>query len=198
MTNEFLKVKDILLNHGVITFPTETVMGLAVKYDDKIAYERLNEIKRRLPNKPYTMMLDNKNHIALYAEVTPRAQKLIDTFMPGPITLILKAKEGLPEWVTLGSGTIGVRVPASEQTLEMLEHVEKPLLAPSANKADQPPCKNSKEVKKVFGDDIDLIVKGKATSNISSTIVDLTGKNINIIREGTITKEEVLEALKEK
>ena len=196
--NKWEKVKIVLNSHGIVCFPTETVMGLGVFYDDKIAYDKLNIIKERKPGKPYTLMLDNPHHIPLYAEVTPRAQKVINAFMPGPLTIILKAKKDLPPWVSEGTGTVGIRCPNSEATVEMLKHVEKPLLAPSANRAGQPPCKNSKEVKKVFGDDLDLIVKGKATSNISSTVVDLTSPNIKVIREGVITKEQILKVLEEK
>lgn len=195
--NKYAKLKIVLNSHGVVAFPTETVMGLGVYYDDKIAYDKLNIVKQRKENKPYTLMLGNPSDIDKYALVDERTRKIITKFMPGPVTILVKAKEGLPTWVSCGTGVVGIRVPDNEVTLEMLTHLDKPLLVPSANKADQTPCLTSKEVEQVFGDEIDLIIKGKATGGVASTIIDLTSEDIKILREGVINKEEVLKALKE-
>ena len=189
------KAKLALNSHGVVAFPTETVMGLGVYFDDQVAYEKLNMIKERKPGKPYTLMLYDPYVISFYAEVDQRAVKLINAFMPGPITLLLKVKGKVPKWVTHGTGVIGIRVPRNKKALDFLYNLDKPLLVPSANKADQPPCTNSKQVKEVFGDEIDYIIKGKANGNKSSTIVDLTGKDVKIIREGLLPKEEIFKVL---
>jgi len=191
------KAVAALNSHGIVAFPTETVMGLGVYYDDKEAYEKLNIVKERTPGKPYTLMLYDPYVVSFFAIVDARAVKLIKKFMPGPITLLLKPKGGLPEWVTLGSQAIGVRVPSHKIALDFLYNLNKPLLVPSANKSDQAPCKTSKEVKKVFGDQIDYIIKGKAKGHKSSTIVDLTGKQVKVVREGLIPKEEIFKALEE-
>ena len=184
--NKYQKAKIVLNSHGVIAFPTETVMGLGVYFDDKVAYDKLNVIKERKPGKPYTLMLYDPFVISFYAEVDQRAVKLINKFMPGPITLLLKMKGKVPKWVTHGTGVIGIRVPQNKKALDLLYNLDKPLLVPSANKADQPPCQNSKEVKKVFGDEIDYIIKGKAGGSLSSTIVDLSTDEVKIIREGVL------------
>ena len=194
----FKNAKEALDTHGIVAFPTETVMGLGVYYDDKEAYDKLNLVKERHPDKPYTLMLYNPYVISFYAELDLRAKKLIEKFMPGPLTLLLKTKKGkVPGWVTHNTGILGIRVPANKIALDFLYNLEKPLLVPSANKAGQPPCLTSKEVKKVFGDEIDYVIKGKAKGKMSSTIVDLTGKDIKIIREGLLPKEEILKALEE-
>ena len=195
--NKYKKAVIALNSHGVIAFPTETVMGLGVYFDDQIAYEKLNALKERKPNKPYTLMLYDPYVISFYAEVDQRAVKLINKFMPGPITLLLKVKGKVPRWVTHGTGVIGIRVPNNKKALDLLYNLEKPLLVPSANKADQPPCTNSKEVEKVFGDLVDYVIKGKSGGNKSSTIVDLTGPEVKIIREGVLPKEEIFKALEE-
>lgn len=195
--NKYQKAKIALGSHGVIAFPTETVMGLGVYYDDQIAYEKLNALKERKPNKPYTLMLYDPYVISFYADLDKRAIRLIDKFMPGPITLLLKVKTKVPKWVTHGTGVIGIRVPAHKKALELLYNLDKPLLVPSANKADQPPCMNSKEVVKVFGDQLDYIVKGKATGKSSSTIVDLSTPETKIIREGPLSKEDIFKVLEE-
>ena len=195
--NKYKKAVIALNSHGVIAFPTETVMGLGVYFDDQIAYEKLNALKERKPNKPYTLMLYDPYVISFYAEVDDRAVKLINKFMPGPITLLLKVKGKVPRWVTHGTGVIGIRVPNNQKALDLLYNLDKPLLVPSANKADQPPCMNSKEVEAVFGDLVDYIIKGKADGGVSSTIVDLTGPEVKIVREGPLSKEEILKALEE-
>ena len=195
--NKYKKAVIALNSHGVIAFPTETVMGLGVYFDDQIAYEKLNALKERKPNKPYTLMLYDPYVISFYAEVDQRAVKLINKFMPGPITLLLKVKGKVPRWVTHGTGVIGIRVPNNKKALDLLYNLEKPLLVPSANKADQPPCTNSKEVEEVFGDLVDYVIKGKSGGDKSSTIVDLTGPEVKIVREGVLPKEEVFKALEE-
>ena len=111
MEKEFILAKKALDDHGVIAFPTETVMGLAIYFDDEEAYEKLNFIKRRPEDKPYTMMVGDINKIDNYAYLSPKARKIINALMPGSITLLLPAKEGLPTWVTHNSGVLGIRVP---------------------------------------------------------------------------------------
>lgn len=195
----YQKAKLALASHGIVAFPTETVMGLGVYFDDKIAYEKLNAVKQRKPGKPYTLMLYDPYVISFYADVDKRAVKLIDKYMPGPITLLLKVKKkAVPNWVTHGTGVIGIRVPQNKKALDLLYNLDKPLLVPSANKADQPPCLNSREVKKVFGDQIDVIVRGKATGHKPSTIVDLSGPETKIVREGLIPAEDIFKTLEEK
>ncbi|MBE6136040.1 MAG: threonylcarbamoyl-AMP synthase [Erysipelotrichaceae bacterium] len=194
----YIKAKIALGSHGVVAFPTETVMGLGVYFDDEIAYQKLNAIKQRKPNKPYTLMLYDPYVISFYAEVDNRAVKLINKFMPGPITLLLKVKgKVVPKWVTCGTGVIGIRVPNNKKALDFLYNLDKPLLVPSANRADQPPCLTSKEVKKVFGDEIDFVVRGKANGKKPSTIVDLSGPETKIVREGLIPSEDIFKALEE-
>ena len=195
--NKFEKAKLALDSHGVVAFPTETVMGLGVYFDDEEAYEKLNVIKQRKPGKPYTLMLYDPYVISFYAKVDQRAVKLISKFMPGPITLLLKVKENVPSWVTNGTNVLGIRVPSNKKALDFLYNLNKPLLVPSANRADQPPCLTSREVKKVFGNEVDYIIRGKAKGGKSSTIVDLTGKQVKIIREGLLPKEEIFKALEE-
>ena len=194
----YQKAKLALASHGIVAFPTETVMGLGVYFDDKIAYEKLNAVKQRKPGKPYTLMLYDPYVISFYAEVDKRAVKLINKFMPGPITLLLKVKNKVvPKWVTNGTGVIGIRVPQNKKALDFLYNLDKPLLVPSANRADQPPCINSKEVKKVFGDDIDVVIRGKAGGSTPSTIVDLSGPDVKIVRVGLIPEAEIFKALEE-
>ena len=192
---EIRKIKKALKKHGIIAFPTETVMGLGVFYDDFEAYEKLNAVKRRQEDKPYTMMLGDVDRIIKYAKIGTRAEKLIKAFMPGSITLLLHARENVPAYVTHGTGVIGVRVPNMPEIQEMLSALSKPLLVPSANKSGEKPALNSFEVKNIFGDEVDYIVEGECGSGLPSTIVDLTEPDARVIREGSISKEEIFKVL---
>ena len=192
---EIRKIKKALKKHGIITFPTETVMGLGVFYDDFEAYEKLNTVKIRQEDKPYTMMLGDVDRIIKYAKIGTRAEKLIKAFMPGSITLLLHARENVPAYVTHGTGVIGVRVPNMPEIQEMLNSLCKPLLVPSANKSGEKPALNSLEVKNIFGDEVDYIVEGECGSGLPSTIVDLTEPDARVIREGSISKEEIFKVL---
>ena len=197
MKQEFLKAKQALDKHGVIAFPTETVMGFAVYYDDEAAYNKLNKIKRRPEDKPYTLMVKDIYEIDKYAHVDDKVRKIINKYMPGPITLLLKAKEGLPSWVTHNSGIIGIRMPSNEIGLALLKAVEKPLLVPSANRSGEKPALNSKEVELLFHDEIDYIVSGSADLAKPSTIVDLSKQEVKVVREGPISLQEILETIKD-
>ena len=185
------KIKKVLNKHGIIAFPTETVMGLGVFYDDFEAYEKLNKVKQRREDKPYTMMLGDPKKITKYAVVDHNARKLISAFMPGSVTLLLHAKENVPSYVTHGTGVVGVRVPSLVDILDMLNQLGKPLLVPSANKAGEKPAFNSEEVKNICGNEIDYVVEGECVGGVASTIIDLTTPEVKIIREGPVTKEMI-------
>ena len=180
-----------LNDHQVIAFPTETVFGLGVFYDDKEAYELLNKIKRRKEDKPYTMMLSKVEDIFKYAEVDDKYLGLINKFMPGSLTILVRSKNNVPGYVTHNTGVIGIRIPSNKEALDLLDAVKKPLLVPSANKADQKPALDENEVKKIFKDEIAVVVPGKISSGEPSTIVDLTGDEIKLVRKGPISLEEL-------
>lgn len=194
--NCFIEASKHLYNHGVVAFPTETVMGLGVIYDDNEAYNRLNIIKNRPEDKPYSLMIPDVSMINQYAEVSLLAQKIINVFLPGPLTILLPAKESLPVWVTHGSGVVGIRVSSHLLTKELLNEVKKPLLVPSANKSGEKPCMTSDEVKIAFKDELNYIIEGEAEGGVPSTIISLINDDIKIIREGEISLQMIMEAIK--
>lgn len=191
MNKEFENALEALNNHQVIAFPTETVYGLGIFYDDEKAYQLLNEIKRRKEDKPYTMMLDSTNKISDYAFLNNKYLPIIKKYMPGSLTILVKSKSCVPGYVTHNSGVIGIRIPSNKEALELLKYVKKPLLVPSANRRDEKPALSDQEVKDIFGDEIKAVIKGKAIGGLPSTIVDLTGEQIKIVREGPISLDEL-------
>lgn len=188
-------IKKVLDNHGVIAFPTETVMGLGVYFDDKVAYDRLNTIKHRPEDKPYTLMLGDINDISKYAYISHRDFLLIKRFMPGSITILLHAKDNVPSYVTHNTGVIGIRVPDNEIICSIIKGVGKPLLVPSANRSGEKPCLTYLEVIETFKDEIEYVYPSDSLKNLPSTIVDLTNKDIKILREGPITQNQIERSL---
>ena len=180
-----------LNNHQVIAFPTETVFGLGVFYDDEKAYELLNKVKNRREDKPYTMMLSNVEDIKKYAFIKDKYLPIIMKYMPGSLTILVLAKKCVPAYVTHNTGVIGIRIPSNKEALDLLKYVKKPLLVPSANKADQKPALTDEEVRNVFKDEINVVIPGKTSSGEPSTIIDLTGDEIKFIRKGPIPFEEL-------
>ena len=197
LTKEFEIAKQVLDNSQVIAFPTETVMGLGVYFNDKVAYELLNKIKNRPEDKPYTLMLGDKNDIEKYAFVSERDKTIINAFVPGPVTLLLKSKDIVPGYVTHNTGVIGVRVPDMELVQELIKYCGTPLLVPSANKSGEKPAMNSDEVKCIFKEEVAFIFEGSAKGGVPSTLVDLTGKDIKIYREGNIKLQDIEKAIEE-
>ena len=195
MKNLYESAKAALNNHQVIAFPTETVFGLGVYYDDEEAYHLLNTIKRRREDKPYTLMLSDIKDINKYAYIKESELNALKKFIPGPITLLLKCKDNVPGYVTHNTGVIGVRVPENKEALELLKYLEKPLLVPSANRADQKPAMNDQEVKAIFNDEVAVIIPGQSIGGLPSTIIDLTGEEIKLIRQGPISLEDIKKAL---
>ena len=193
---EYVFAKLALDSSKVIAFPTETVMGLGVYFDDFIAYQNLNAIKNRPEDKPYTMMVADRDDIEKYAFIDDRAKKIIHSLMPGEVTLLLKAKNNVPSYVTHGTGIIGIRIPNLDDLRGFLRAIGRPLLVPSANKSGEKPAMSSSEVKKIFTDELGYVFDGEANSGRPSTIIDLSGDEVKIIREGNVSLETVLNIIK--
>ena len=195
--SQYKKASKILQNGGLIAFPTETVYGLGVIFDNEQSYERLINVKRRPPEKPFTLMCGSLDNIKKYAYVNELAQKLIDAFMPGQFTIILKAKENLPRWVVSKEGNVGIRISDDKFVQNLILETGKPLLVPSANRSGENPCHTSNEVKDSLGNDLDAIIIGESVSNIPSTIV-FVDDSVHIVRLGEISESEIKNVIKEK
>ena len=107
--------------------------------------------------------------------------------MPGSLTVLVRSKENVPGYVTHNTGIIGIRIPENKEALDLLKFIKKPLLVPSANRADQKPALTDDEVKAIFQDEIKVVVPGKTCQGQPSTIVDLTGGEIKLIRKGPLS-----------
>lgn len=182
---------EILKNGGLIAFPTETVFGLGVVYDNKDAYDLLVQVKRRPPEKPFTLMLADPEDIEKYAELNKVSRALVKAFMPGQFTMITKAKEGLSSWCISQEGNVGIRIADYPLIRELIRKTGKPLLVPSANRSGEQPANSAKEVEQIFKNEIDAVVEGSSTSKIPSTVVLVKDKYTHVFREGVVTIDEI-------
>ena len=193
INKEAALAKTALEEGGVVAFPTETVMGLGVVFNNRKAYDKLNKVKERPEDKPYTMMVANVEDISKYAIINEATQRVIDAFMPGSITILVNVKKNsVPSYVTHNTDIIGIRIPTNIEARVLLEMVNIPLLVPSANKSGSKPALNSDEVKEIFGSELDFVMSGKAKGEIPSTIVDLTKETPRVVRPGPISEEEII------
>ncbi len=184
-------IVEILNRGGVVAFPTDTVYGLAVRYDLKEAILKMKEAKQRPETKPFPMMVSSKAQIERVAVTDARSQKLIDQWMPGALTLVFKKRPEIDELVTNGFPTIGIRMPDDDFVLEIINRVGVPLLVPSANLSGQPSCTTSEEVLKQLDGRIDAVVLGESGASTASTVCDTTGDELKILRQGPIKLEDL-------
>ena len=188
---EIDKLVRILKNNGVISVPTDTLYGLCGIISSKEAYDKLIDIKGRDKSKSFPVMCSDIKQIEGIAVVNDVAREIINKFMPGPITIVLKKKDNIDDWVTNGKDTIAIRMATSKTLEELIKKVNCPLFMTSANKSGESPCINIDEIKESCPS-IDGILEGKVIFGQGSTIIDCTTNNIKILREGPITLEQIL------
>ncbi len=185
------KAVEILRQGGIVCFPTETVFGMGAIANDEKAFRALVELKKRPPEKPFTLMCANFTQAAKYADIDVKSLALMHAFMPGEITLLLRPRKGIPSWVTLDSPFIGIRIPNDQNVRDMIEKVGCPLLVPSANVSGEPTATSTEEVLASFLGKADAIIRGECTSKKASTIVTCGQEHLALIREGPIAFETI-------
>lgn len=194
--SQIKEASEILKNNGLLAFPTETVYGLGVIAPRLENYNKLVEVKQRPPEKPFTLMCSNIKQVETYIEFNEISKKIVEEFMPGPLTIIIKAKEEVPYCVDHGSGFVGIRIPDDEFVLRLIDAVNKPLFAPSCNKSGEEPCMNTDSVIHEFDGEIDGVIEGNCEKGIPSTIIKIDGDQISLIRKGKLSLEEIKEKIK--
>ena len=187
-SNEIDKIVEILKNDGVVAVPTDTVYGLCANMNSEKAKTKLELIKKRLPNKSFPIMCANIEQIKDLAIVTQKIEKLINTFMPGPITLIIKKTEKVPNYIH--EKNVGVRMATTKELQKIIDLLGTPILLTSANKSGETECKTIEEIEEKLPE-IDGILEGTVSIGQASTIVDCTSNEFKIIREGPIKLKEI-------
>ncbi len=192
---EIEEVVECLQQGGVVAFPTDTVYGVGVVMDNEEALQRLKLSKGRSENKPIPMMISKLEQLEKVACLSEAARTLIRKFMPGAITIICNKRKEVPAFVTNGFQTIGIRMPQDDFILDLINRIGKPLLVTSANLSDHPTGTTFNEVMDQLDGRIDMIVKGMCGLKESSTIVDTSGDEIKILRQGPISEAEIKASL---
>lgn len=188
------KAKELLIDNQVIALPTETVYGLGIRFDSQLAYDRLCKAKKRNPDKAIAIMCSLHFDFDKYFEISLKAKKVMNYFLPGPLTCLVKARENTPYQCHLGTFIAGIRVPEKEELLSFLSSLEFPLQVTSANISGQSSIKEFDDVYNVFKDNpyVKAIIKGKCESGTPTTVVDLSKNEPILIRQGDITIDEIL------
>ncbi|HEY1654066.1 MAG TPA: L-threonylcarbamoyladenylate synthase [Candidatus Tumulicola sp.] len=181
---------------GVVAFPTETVYGLGANAFDALAVARVFEIKRRPQFDPLIVhVLDEAMLERVASEVSARARALIERFWPGPLTLVLRKRPGIPDLVTADLPTVAVRMPAHAVARALIARAGIPLAAPSANPFGRLSPTRADRVARALGDEVDLIIDGGAAEHgIESTIVALEPEPV-LLRPGAIPREAIEAAI---
>ncbi len=187
--SELNKIKKILDNDGVIIFPTDTVYGIACNCFSEKAIKKIFDIKKRPANKPINVLSNSLDKIKLVSKnISEKEEFLINEYMPGALTIILDKNEKVPDILTAGLETIGVRIPKNNISLRILESVSYPLATTSANISGDSAGIKITDFLEEFDGVVDVIIDGGETDlKVASTIVRVESDNkLKIIREGTL------------
>ena len=194
---EIKEINNSLKSGGLVIFPTETVYGIGAVATNPEAVNNIFKAKGRANDNPLIVHLSNKEEITKYAYISNEVEeKLIDTFMPGPFTLILKKKDIIPNNVSANLNTVGIRIPSNKITNKILSYNNLPIAAPSANISGKPSGTNISDIIDEFKDKVDYIIDGNNTDiGLESTVVKVIDNIPTILRPGYITKEDIINTI---
>lgn len=183
----------LLKQNEVVAFPTETVYGLGANAYSDEAIEKIFHTKGRPSDNPLIVHIYSKKQLHDIAQHVPQlAEKLIDAFWPGPLTIIFPKTEAISEKATAGLSTVAVRMPNHPVALALLEKADVPVAAPSANRSGKPSPTSAEHVLEDLHDEIAGVLDGGKTDvGVESTVIDVTGAYVEILRPGGITREQI-------
>ncbi|HWX40602.1 MAG TPA: L-threonylcarbamoyladenylate synthase [Blastocatellia bacterium] len=189
------RAAQVIRDGGLVAFPTETVYGLGADAMNERAVRRIFEAKGRPADNPLIVHVADREMLStVAAQISSRAERLIQHFWPGPLTLVLKRGPEVALSVSAGLETVAVRMPRSKVALQLLESAGRPIAAPSANASGRLSPTSAQHVLEDLGGKIDIVLDaGPANIGIESTVLDLTSDPPVILRPGWITKEALSE-----
>lgn len=192
-------VVEVIKNGGIAIIPTDTVYGISADVLNEKAVEKIYKIKKRKTSNPCSILVSNIDMIKkVVKRISPEEEKVINKFFPGAITLILEKNNIIPDIVTSGLKTVGIRMPNDNFLLQVIELLGNPIVATSLNMAGEKSKTQIENIPDQILNNVDCIVDNGITKiGVASTVVKLEEKEVKIIREGPITKEMIEEALKE-
>lgn len=189
-----VQAASVIKSGGLVAMPTETVYGLGADAYNAKAIARIFEAKNRPTFNPLISHIADYDFLPSYAETDGRITSLARHFWPGPLTFVLKRKDHSPalDLACAGLPTVTVRMPNHQVALDLIRYSGTPIVAPSANRSQSISPTTARHVWDSLGDRVDMILDGGSCSvGVESTIIDLTGRNVVILRPGGITKEDL-------
>ncbi|RLF27908.1 MAG: threonylcarbamoyl-AMP synthase [Thermoplasmata archaeon] len=181
-----------ILKGGVALYPTDTLYALGSSIFDENAVRKVFEIKKRPFTEPLPVAVDSEVKLEEIVFLNDDAKRLIDVFLPGPLTIVLK-KRDVPDVVTAGKLTVAVRIPGNDKALKLLSETG-PLTVTSANIHGKPVLGGVEEIRRQLGVDLPAIDDGWLSGD-PSTIVDLTADKPMVLREGIISKGRIMDVI---
>jgi len=188
----------VLLDGGIVVFPTETVYGIGALADSRFGAHEIFEVKGRPTNLPIPLLVETKDALGTWgADVKEYAHRLAQEFWPGAVTLVVTASERVPKDFRAPNGTIGLRSPDHEVVRSLLQATGSPIFATSANTHKQPAPGSFEEIEARIITAADVVIDGgKSEHGTASTVVLCTGDEPVVLREGAVSAEAIAEAAK--
>lgn len=193
--DEIDEMAAVLKADGVLSVPTDTVYGVSARMLSQKAQDNLRHVKNRPLTKAFPIMCADLAQVETICEVDETSRKIIQAFMPGPLTIILKKKAEVPSFVNGGLDTLAIRLATSKELHDLIQAVGEPLYMTSANQSGQPVCTSLDEIEQQCPL-LDGMMEGTVSFGQASTIVDGTKADLPILRQGPLTKEQILNVLK--
>ena len=195
--SDFALILSILRRGGVIAFPTDTAYGLGADPLNETALDRIFKIKGRAETKPILLLVGSIAMAETMSEPNPIFYQVAQQFWPGPLTMILPAKEFVSVKVTAGTKTVGLRWPVSPWAAKLIDRFGGAITATSANRSGRPTAVTAEEVRVELGNSIDVLIDGGTLpSRSGSTLLDLTADLPVLLREGPISFESLQDFFK--
>ena len=186
------KIEKNLAAGGAVVLPTETVYGLFAQALNEEAVERVYELKRRPRDKALNLNVASLEEIYAFSKNQPSyLKKLYQAFLPGPLTIILQANDRVPAWINSGMETVGFRIPKHPVTLDLIRKYG-PLIGPSANLSGKASGTSFQQIMLDFQEQVLGVEDDASLTGQDSTILDLSGEKARILRQGAITREDIL------
>ena len=186
------KIEKTLEAGGAVVLPTETVYGLFAQALNEEAVERVYELKQRPRDKALNLNVASLEEIYAFSKNQPcYLDQLYQAFLPGPLTIILQANDRVPAWINSGMETVGFRIPNHPVTLDLIRKYG-PLIGPSANLSGKASGTSFQQIMMDFQEHVSGIKDDVALTGQDSTILDLSGEKALVLRQGAITREDIL------
>jgi len=188
-----LLAAEVVQAGGVVVYPTETLYGLGANAWNPEAVERVHALKKRTGGKPVLVIVHSAGAVpGLTDEITEAGRTLMESFWPGPLTLLFRSGSHVPRAVTGESGRIGIRLPSSRVCVRLCELSGCPLVSTSANISGEPSPGSVPEIERALGPGVDLFIDGGVLPpGLPSTVVDVSGRAPHLVREGRVSFEDL-------